>query len=84
MKKKYLIFFLILFLNPLAIADPLKDALESDVRSNKNIARDIYRNPYETLSFFGIEPNMKVVELSPGGGWYTEILAGYLLSLIHI
>ena len=78
MKKKYLIFFLILFLNPLALADPLKDALDSDVRSNKSIARDIYRNPYETLSFFGIEPNMKVVELSPGGGWYTEILAGYL------
>ena len=45
MKKKYLIFFLILFLNPLAIADPLKDAVESDVRSNKSIARDVHRNP---------------------------------------
>ena len=78
MKKKYLIFFLILFLNPLAMADPLKDAVESDVRSNKSIARDVHRNPYETLTFFGIRPDMKVIELSPGGGWYTEILASYL------
>ena len=42
------------------------------------MARDEYRNPYETLSFFEIKSNMKVIELSPGGGWYTEILANYL------
>jgi predicted methyltransferase len=36
------------------------------------------RHPYETLSFFGIKPTMTVVELAPGGGWYTEILAPYL------
>lgn len=40
--------------------------------------RDEFRNPYETLSFFGLAPGMTVVELSPGGGWYTEILAPYL------
>ena len=40
--------------------------------------RDKYRNPYETISFFGIKSDMTVVELSPGGGWYTEIFANYL------
>ena len=56
----------------------LEGAINSSDRSSKNIVRDEYRNPYETLSFFEIESNMKVVELSPGGGWYTEILANYL------
>ncbi|MGJ8670945.1 MAG: class I SAM-dependent methyltransferase, partial [Oceanococcus sp.] len=40
--------------------------------------RDTYRRPYETLQFFGVEPYMTVVELWPGGGWYSEILAPYL------
>lgn len=53
-------------------------AITNEYRDPKNILRDEYRNPYETLTFFGIEPSMKVVELSPGGGWYTEILANYL------
>ena len=75
---KTLVFILFIFFNPLVLADSLKSAIESEIRSNKNIARDIYRNPYETLSFFGIRPDMKVIELSPGGGWYTEILAHYL------
>ena len=56
----------------------LEAAIVSDARSPKNVERDKYRNPYETLSFFQIKPYMKVVELSPGGGWYTEILANYL------
>ena len=56
----------------------LEGAINSSDRSSKNIVRDEYRNPYETLSFFEIKSNMKVVELSPGGGWYTEILANYL------
>ena len=56
----------------------LESAINSSDRSSKNIVRDEYRNPYETLSFFEIKSNMKVVELSPGGGWYTEILANYL------
>ena len=56
----------------------LEAAIASDTRSPQNIERDKYRNPYETLNFFQIKPNMKVVELSPGGGWYTEILANYL------
>lgn len=47
----------------------------ADNRSSDNIARDTYRNPQQTLTFFGLQPNMTVVEIWPGGGWYTEILA---------
>ena len=42
------------------------------------MARDVYRHPKETLSLFGIRPDMHVLEILPGGGWYTEILAPYL------
>ena len=56
----------------------LKAAIAASSRTPGNVARDVYRHPYETLSFFGIRPNMTVVELAPGGGWYTEILAPYL------
>jgi predicted methyltransferase len=52
--------------------------LNSDLRSEKNKQRDQYRHPKETLSFFGIEPGMTVVEIAPGGGWYTEILSPLL------
>jgi predicted methyltransferase len=47
-------------------------------RAEANRARDQYRHPAETLAFFGIQPGMTVVELWPGGGWYTEVLAPYL------
>jgi predicted methyltransferase len=47
-------------------------------RSAANKARDAHRHPVETLTFFGIRPDMTVVELWPFGGWYTEILAPYL------
>ncbi len=43
-------------------------------RSAANRARDRFRNPKETLAFFGVEPGMTVVEITPGGGWFTEIL----------
>ena len=52
--------------------------LNSDLRSEKNKQRDQYRHPQETLTFFGIEPGMTVVEIAPGGGWYTEILSPLL------
>src|SRR5690554_6174305 len=61
-----------------AFADPLADVVAGDQRSAANTARDIYRNPVDTLKFFDIQPNHTVVEISPGGGWYTEILAPYL------
>jgi predicted methyltransferase len=47
-------------------------------RSAANRARDKYRHPLKTLTFFGIQPEMTVVEISPGAGWYTEILAPFL------
>jgi predicted methyltransferase len=53
----------------------LEQAVSGEHRSAKNKARDHYRHPVETLSFFGFTPEMTVVEITPGGGWYTEILA---------
>jgi predicted methyltransferase len=49
-------------------------ALAGTHRSATNKARDRYRHPKETLEFFGLRPDMTVVEIWPGGGWYTEIL----------
>lgn len=53
----------------------LRQAVDAPSRRPQNRERDRYRNPYETLEFFGIEPDMTVVEVWPGAGWYTEILA---------
>ena len=50
-------------------------ALNGEHRSESNRARDEYRHPQETLSFFGLAAGMTVLEVSPGGGWYTEGLA---------
>jgi predicted methyltransferase len=47
-------------------------------RSDANRKRDQYRHPAETLAFFGVRDDMNVVELWPGGGWYTEVLAPFL------
>ena len=56
----------------------LRAAIAADTRTPTNVARDRYRHPYETLSFFGVDPTDTVVEIWPGGGWYTEILAPYV------
>jgi predicted methyltransferase len=56
----------------------LQAAIAGPQRSDANKARDKYRHPLETLTFFGIKPDMTVVEISPGAGWYTEILAPFL------
>jgi predicted methyltransferase len=58
----------------------LQQAVSGSWRSDAHKARDVYRHPMETLQFFGIQPGMTVIELSPGGGWYTEILAPYLAA----
>lgn len=55
----------------------LASVLASDIRTDDR-ARDEFRHPKETLEFFGIKPGMTVGEYSPGGGWYTRILAPYL------
>lgn len=56
----------------------LADVIAGDHRSAENRARDQYRHPQQTLEFFGIRPEMTVVEIWPSTGWYTEILAPYL------
>ena len=58
-----------------AIADP--------ARKTENRARDKYRHPGQTLSFFGLKPDMTVIEMLPSGGWYSEILAPYLATSGH-
>lgn len=58
----------------------LEQAVAVPTRTAANIARDRYRNPVDTLRFFGVRPTDTVVELWPGGGWYTEILAPYLAT----
>ncbi len=58
----------------------LAAAIASPTRSPANVARDRYRNPAATLAFFGVKPGDTVVEIWPGGGWWTEILAPYLAN----
>lgn len=53
----------------------LTQAVASEHRSAANKMRDEYRHPQQTLEFFGFKSTMTVVEITPGGGWYTEILA---------
>jgi predicted methyltransferase len=62
----------------------LQKAVNGDWRSAAHKARDQYRHPIETLQFFGLEPDMTVIELAPGGGWYTEILAPVLYAHGHL
>jgi len=56
-------------------AERVAAGMTGDHRSEENKARDAYRHPAETLAFFGLEDGMTVMEIWPGGGWYTEILA---------
>lgn len=60
-------------------SEELRAAIDSPLRTPANAARDAYRHPYETLMFFGIQPDMTVAEIDPGTGtWYMEILAPFL------
>jgi len=61
-----------------ATEEKLKAAMASDVRTGREKERDRNRRPIQTLKFFGLRDNMKVVELLPGGGWYTKLLAPVL------
>ncbi|MDP2714665.1 class I SAM-dependent methyltransferase [Rheinheimera sp.] len=77
-----------LLLSPLAVAgsndkqqaEALQLAVDHQSRSPANVARDKYRNPVATLQFFEVTPASTVVEISPGAGWYTEILAPLLAA----
>jgi predicted methyltransferase len=59
-------------------AGSLEWAVAGDWRIPSEKARDPWRHPVETLKFFGVKPSDTVVELFPGGGWYTAILGPYL------
>jgi predicted methyltransferase len=62
-------------------AAAIERVLAGGHRSAENRARDVYRHPLDTLLFFGIKPDMTVVEVWPGaGGWYTEVLAPLLAA----
>lgn len=56
----------------------LQAAVDGAWRTPEDIARDPYRHPLETLEFFGLQPGQTVVEITPGSGWYAEILAPFL------
>jgi predicted methyltransferase len=58
-----------------SVADKIKAAMTSDIRSEEEIARDENRRPVETLEFMRLEDDMRVLELIPGRGWYTKLLA---------
>ncbi len=61
-----------------ATEQKIRDAMAADIRTEAEVARDENRMPVETLSFFGLEDDMRVIELLPGGGWYTKLLAPVL------
>ncbi len=64
------------------VVDPsihrLEKIISGDHRSDANKARDIYRNPLATLAWLGVKEDMTIVEITPGAGWYAEILAPYV------
>jgi predicted methyltransferase len=82
---KYLLSALLIVFAGQAFADDfdatkakLEAAMKSDIRTEKDTNRDRNRRPVQTLEFFGFRDNMKVVELLPGGGWYTKLLVPVL------
>jgi len=58
----------------------LEWAVNGDWRSAADRTRDADRHPLQTLQFFGLQPGMTVVEMWPGGGWYSDIIAPFLAS----
>jgi len=57
--------------------------IAGDHRSADNRARDRFRHPEATLAFFGITPSLRVLEITPGAGWYSEIIAPYVQAKGH-
>jgi predicted methyltransferase len=82
---KYLMVALLVVANSLVVTAATPDAVDSarlsaalEAQVDKRKARYQWRHPQETLEFFGITPGMTVVEVLPGGGWYSSILVSYL------
>ena len=82
MKKTIALFTCIACLTTPSVAGEIdakvEAALAADIRTTAETARDNNRKPLETLKFFGMTDDMHVLELVPGGGWYTKILAPVL------
>ncbi len=68
---------------PVQLPTTIEEAVASNLRTDTNRARDRYRHPVETLNFFGLKSDMTVLEISPGTGWYLEILAPLLATHGH-
>lgn len=71
---------------PVASSAPgaaLDAALAGDWRAPQDVLRDRYRHPGQTLAFFGVQPDETVIEITPGGGWYADVLAPYLQPRGH-
>lgn len=62
----------------LSVEARIEQAMFGEHRADGNADRNRYRHPVGTLTFFGLEDGMKVLEIWPGGGWYTEVLAPVL------
>jgi predicted methyltransferase len=59
----------------LRTAEALDLAIAGDQRPEADRARDVWRHPKQTLLFFGLRPEMTVIEIAPGAGWYTRVIA---------
>jgi len=77
-KVSFIVVFTMLLIFKTSFADPLEEAINNPDRTPAFSKRDIFRNPKETLNFFGIKEDMTVIELWPSRGWYSEILEPYL------
>ncbi len=82
----FLIAFFLLSCSPIrphsgvsSVPFSIEEAVDSQSRTEENTHRDEYQHPVETLNFFGLLPHMSVVEISPGAGYLTEILAPFLV-----
>ncbi len=60
------------------VKDKIMAAMADEIRTEAEVERDRNRKPVETLEFFGLKDDMRVLELMPGGGWYTKLLAPVL------
>ncbi|NIL20383.1 class I SAM-dependent methyltransferase [Pseudomonas sp. AN3A02] len=64
-------------------AEQYASVLAGSWRVPANSARDVYRHPQQTLEFFGLRANQTLIEITPGGGWYSEVLAPLLKDSGH-
>lgn len=78
MFKRCILFLFLVYLPAAWALEPTWPILLGEHRTQAYVARDVYRHPYQTLQFFGLNQQSTVVEIWPGGGWYTELLAPYL------